>query len=174
MWIDQLDFVFHECLVLWEVEKIKLVSILLSIESSVGVTMGDIGDDTRVVSMTCSPSIVLRKTSVDLGNGVGLSFSISLAIVTMMKTIVTSVTNSTIPSHMTISIVNTSDHATIGETMSHLTQGVGVTGHTGNNGNQLLGSAVRSKFFKFDTYRRDGVEGARCGTRVHATSPFRL
>ena len=100
-------------------------------------SVGDIGDDTRVVSMTCSPSIVLRKTSVDLSNGVGLSFSVSLAIVTMMKTIVTSVTHSTISSHMTISIVNTSDHATIGETMSHLTQGVGVTGHTGNNGNQL-------------------------------------
>merc|ERR1719322_1315085 len=88
-------------------------------------SVGDMGDDTRVVSMTCSPSIVLRKTSMDLSNGVGLSFSISLAIVTMMKTIVTSVTNST------ISIVNTSDHATIGETMSHLTQGIGVTGHTG-------------------------------------------
>merc|ERR1719420_2625277 len=98
--------------------------------------VGDIRDEPWVVGMTCSPSIVLRKTSVDLSNGVGLSFSISLAIVTMMKTIVTSVTNSTISSHMTISIVNTSDHATIGETMSHLTQGVGVTGHTGNNGNQ--------------------------------------
>merc|ERR1719281_2380764 len=77
-------------------------------------SVGDIGDDTRVVGMTCSPSIVLRKTSVDLSNGVGLSFSISLAIVAnMMKTIVTSVTYSTISCNMTISIVNTSDHATI-------------------------------------------------------------
>ena len=85
--------------------------------------VGSIDTGSRLETIAC----VISQTTVDLAIGPGLSLSLA-------NVVTYSVSKSTISSDQTMTIVHTSDDATIGVSMIHLTQGVGIAGdHAGSS-----------------------------------------
>merc|ERR1711915_1111681 len=92
-------------------------SITLSIVAMVGITMVNASNNTYIMGMSSSISVMDWKTMMNLTKGVCIG--ITLSIITMMSismvaiSIISSVSNSTISGNTSISIVNTSDYTNI-------------------------------------------------------------
>merc|ERR1719342_391579 len=93
-----------------------------SITSYMTMSIVNSGDDSDIVRMASSVGIGLRESIGNLANGVGIRVSLTLAIVTSVATIDTSITSitsiatvsdSSITSYMTMSIVNSGDNSDI-------------------------------------------------------------
>merc|ERR1712121_403794 len=92
--------------------------------------IADSSDQTWVVKTTIKSSIVKWQTSSNLANGVGLS--LTLAIITNMTAIHSSVANGTNTADKSMAIVYTSDNTSrVAITIGYLPNGVWVTADTG-------------------------------------------
>merc|ERR1719260_664719 len=89
-----------------------------SIASYMAMSIVNSGDDSDIVRMASSVSIGLRESIGHLANGVGIRVSLTLAIVTSVATIDTSITSITSiatvsDSSITMSIINSGDNSDI-------------------------------------------------------------
>merc|ERR1719481_359914 len=109
-----------------------MVTSVSSITSVSGVT--DSSDDSNIVRMASSVGVGHRESVGNLANGVGIRVSLTLAIVTSVTTIDTSipsitsiatVTNGSISRHKAMAVINSGDN-TISMSMSNLTNCVGI------------------------------------------------
>merc|ERR1712133_122381 len=110
-----------------------------SITSYMTMSIVNSGDNSDIVRMASSVCIGLRESVGNLANGVGIRVSLTLAIVTSVATIDTSITSitsiatisdSTITSYTTISIVNSGDNTDIMRMASSV--GIGLRESIGN------------------------------------------
>merc|ERR1712215_446973 len=106
-----------------------MVTSVSSITSVSGVT--DSSDDSNMMRMASSVGIGHRESVSNLANSVGIRVSLTLAIVTSVATIETSitsiatVTNGSISRDKAMAVINSSDN-TIGMSSSNLTNCVGI------------------------------------------------
>ena len=101
------------------------------------MTITDSSDHTWVMKTTIKSSVVKRQTSSNLANGPG--FSITLAIISMMDSIHSSVANGSNSTDKTMAIVYTSDNTSrVSITIGNLSNGVWVTTDTGNSSKDLV------------------------------------
>merc|ERR1719153_1097663 len=90
-----------------------------SITSYMAMSIVNSGDNSDIVRMASSVGIGLRESVGNLANSVSIRVGFTLAIVTSMATIdtsissITTVSDSSIASYMTMSIINSSDNSDI-------------------------------------------------------------
>merc|ERR1719370_1052302 len=115
-----------------------------SIASYMAMSIVNSGDDSDIVRMASSVGIGLRESIGHLANGVGIRVGFTLAIVTSMATIDTSissitsiatVSDSSITSYMTISIINSSNNSDIMRMASSVS--IGLRESVGNLANSV-------------------------------------
>ena len=114
-------------------------------------SMADTSYNSDIVGVSSSIGVVGGESSSNLANSVGISLSLSLAVVSSVVNsrdssvgvdsgsmgVDSSVTNSTNSRDEAMAVVNTSDDTAIGGSMVNLAQSVGVTADAGNEGKNL-------------------------------------
>merc|ERR1712240_1003641 len=114
-----------------------MITSVSSITSVSGVTHSS--DDSNIVRMASSVGIGHRKAEGNLANGVGIRVSLTLAIVTSVATIDTSitsitsiatVTNGSISRHKAMAVINSGDNSDIMRMASSV--GIGLRESIGN------------------------------------------
>ena len=135
---------------------LAVVDSVVSSRDSVGVVsaidaMAEAGHNSDIVGVASSIGVVDRESSSNLAQGVGISLSFPLAVVSSMVRsrnggigvdsggmgVDSSVANGANSRDEAVAIVNPSDDTAIGGTMGDLAQSVGVTASAGNEGKNL-------------------------------------